>query len=78
MSYLAAAFSVFYSNEVVLIVMGMTAVVTTIIALLATFSRVILSLYAVSLIYTSVAILHLDIFSFNMRHIETNIKMQRN
>ncbi|XP_077266013.1 protein lifeguard 1 isoform X3 [Temnothorax americanus] len=39
MSYLAAFVSVFYSIEVILIVMGMTAAVTTIIALVATFSR---------------------------------------
>ncbi|XP_050461666.1 protein lifeguard 1-like [Cataglyphis hispanica] len=38
MSYLAAFVSVFYSVEVILIVMGMTAVVTMIIALIATFS----------------------------------------
>ncbi|KAL6260328.1 hypothetical protein P5V15_007859 [Pogonomyrmex californicus] len=39
MSYLAAFISVLYSIEVILIVMGMTAIVTTIIALVATFSR---------------------------------------
>ncbi|XP_070172478.1 protein lifeguard 1 [Polyergus mexicanus] len=39
MSYLAAFVSVFYSIEVILIVMGMTAVVTMIIALVATFSK---------------------------------------
>ncbi|XP_011699312.1 PREDICTED: protein lifeguard 1-like isoform X2 [Wasmannia auropunctata] len=39
MSYLSAFVSVFYSIEVILIVMGMTAAVTTIIALVATFSR---------------------------------------
>ncbi|GAB1868562.1 Protein lifeguard 1-like [Camponotus japonicus] len=39
MSYLAAFVSVFYDIEVILIVMGMTAAVTTIIALIATFSK---------------------------------------
>nr|XP_012230357.1 PREDICTED: protein lifeguard 1-like [Linepithema humile] len=39
MSYLAAFVSVFYSIEVILVVMGMTAVVTMLISLVATFSR---------------------------------------
>ncbi|XP_011169185.1 protein lifeguard 1 [Solenopsis invicta] len=39
MSYLAAFVSVFYSIEVILIVMGMTVAVTMIIVLVATFSR---------------------------------------
>ncbi|XP_026827315.1 protein lifeguard 3 isoform X2 [Ooceraea biroi] len=39
MSYLSAFVSVFYSIEVILIVMGMTAIVTFIIALVATFSK---------------------------------------
>ncbi|XP_012058581.1 PREDICTED: protein lifeguard 3-like [Atta cephalotes] len=38
MSYIAAFVSVFYTIEVILIVLGMTAVVTMIIALVATFS----------------------------------------
>ncbi|KYQ60001.1 Fas apoptotic inhibitory molecule 2 [Trachymyrmex zeteki] len=38
MSYLAAFVSVFYTIEVILIVLGMTAIVTMIIALVATFS----------------------------------------
>jgi len=46
MSYLAAFVSVFYSIEVILIVLGMTAAVTMIIALVATFSRVVFILYS--------------------------------
>ncbi|XP_028048842.1 protein lifeguard 1 isoform X1 [Monomorium pharaonis] len=39
MSYLAAFVSVFYTIEVILVVMGMTAAVTTIITFVATFTR---------------------------------------
>lgn len=41
MSYLAAFVSTVYSIEVILIVMGMTAAVTMIIVLVATFSKVV-------------------------------------
>lgn len=44
MSYLAAFVSVLYSVEMILIALGMTAMVTIIIAFIATFSKVLLSI----------------------------------
>lgn len=71
MSYLAAFVSMIYSIEVILIVIGMTAAVTTIIVFVATFSKVYLFGYLCYIGYPCFSIFDMIPVDFDMKFIIT-------